>query len=136
MAEIHDFSRLYQQLGLVPGCSVHDLRMAYRRRVARLHPDRQHGDVSALQQLNILYGAALDFQRHMGRLPGAPAHKPARDTHHAETDAAFQDTADPTQAAEPSGEAPTRLRTLALLMLVLLLAALLWAAANQSLPGL
>ncbi len=110
--------------------------MAYRRRVAHLHPDREHGDGSALQQLNILYAAALDFQRHMGRLPGALAHKPANNDHRAAVAVTSQTTAGPKSAPEQPDEPPTRLRTLALLMLVLLVAAVLWAASNQSRPWL
>lgn len=140
MAEIHDFSLLYRQLGLEPGCSLRELRMAYRRRVARLHPDRdrdqQGDDGQALQQLNRLYGAALDFQRHMGRLPGTPNHKPGGGIRH-DNAAAAPAPASRQQPPSPREEgAPTRLRTLAALLLVLLLAAILWAAANQALPGL
>lgn len=138
MAEIHDFSRLYRQLGLEPGCSLRELRMAYRRRVARLHPDRdrdqEYGDGQILQQLNILYGAALDFQRHMGRLPGTPNHKPDSGERHP---VAAVSPPPATQNKPPPSHddaAPTRLRTLATLLLVLLLAAIFWAAANQSLP--
>ncbi len=135
LAETHDFSLLYRHLGLEPGCSLHDLRMAYRRRVARLHPDREQGDGQALKQLNILYGAALDFQRRMGRLPGTPTHSPATDTSHVVVRSRAH-PAKPHTSTEPEKEVPTRLRTLALLMFILLLAALLWAAANQSLPWL
>ncbi len=109
--------------------------MAYRRRVARLHPDREQGDGQALKQLNILYGAALDFQRRMGRLPGTPAHPHAADNSPALARSRAH-APHPPPSTEPAEEAPTRLRTLALLMFILLLAALLWAAANQSLPWL
>ena len=81
MAAPTDFLRLYQELGLAPGASVEDLRQAYRRRVAELHPDRMGKTFSAtvpgaadrLQQLTALYGAATQFHRQHGRLPGASA---------------------------------------------------------------
>lgn len=72
-----DFSLLYFQLGLEPGCSLEDLKRAYRVRVAELHPDR-HGEGSAtsedhdaLTELTALYSKAIRFHRIHGRLPGA-----------------------------------------------------------------
>ena len=72
-----DFSLLYSQLGLEPGCSLEDLKRAYRVRVAELHPDR-HGDNDAsseahlaeLTELTALYSEAVRFHRIHGRLPG------------------------------------------------------------------
>ena len=55
-----------------------ELKQAYRRHVAALHPDRQQGrpadarTASRLQRLNAQYGAAMEFHRRYGRLPGAP----------------------------------------------------------------
>lgn len=73
MTEPTDFMVLYFELGVGPGCSMEGLRLAYRRRVADLHPDRG-GDAGgdALKALNKRYAAAIDFHRHHGRLPGAP----------------------------------------------------------------
>lgn len=69
-----DFLALYQQLGLAPNCSADELKNAYRRRVAELHPDR-HGDNPAaaarLQELTAAYNAAMRFSRRYDRLPGA-----------------------------------------------------------------
>ncbi len=72
-----DFSLLYFQLGLEPGCSLEDLKRAYRVRVAELHPDR-HGNgtaanegLEALTELTALYSKAIRFHRIHGRLPGA-----------------------------------------------------------------
>ncbi|MDN5780844.1 MAG: hypothetical protein L0H23_02290 [Luteimonas sp.] len=73
-----DYNHLYLELGLQPGCGVDELRHAYRRHVAGLHPDRgepdqrrDHGSLS-LPDLNALYGEAIRFQQRHGRLPGAP----------------------------------------------------------------
>ncbi|MEO6688520.1 MAG: J domain-containing protein, partial [Dokdonella sp.] len=74
-----DFLLLYQQLGLRPDSSVEELKLAYRRRVAALHPDRQCATNTVnvelarerLQQLTALYGSVTAFHRRHGRLPGA-----------------------------------------------------------------
>jgi hypothetical protein len=79
-----DFLRLYQELGLAPGASVDELRRAYRRRVSELHPDRigqiytatVPGAAERLQQITALYGAATQFHRQHGRLPGSVAPHP------------------------------------------------------------
>ncbi|WP_172461762.1 J domain-containing protein [Dyella jiangningensis] len=74
-----DFLDLYRQLGVNPGCGLAELKQAYRRQVAVLHPDRQADrsvDARAsarLQRLTAQYGAAMDFHRRHGRLPGSPA---------------------------------------------------------------
>ncbi|MEO8364928.1 MAG: J domain-containing protein [Pseudoxanthomonas sp.] len=73
MADDTDFVALYDELGLDAECSMLEFKGAYRRRVAKLHPDHL-GDpstISRLQRLNRLYAAALEFQRIHGRLPGA-----------------------------------------------------------------
>ena len=72
MSESTDFVALYHELGIEPDCTMDDLRMAYRRRVADLHPDRSGGaGEDALKILNLRYASALEFHRHHGRLPGA-----------------------------------------------------------------
>lgn len=68
-----DFVALYRELGLRAGCTIEQLKHAYRRRVGELHPDRTGSAASTprLQRLNRLYAAAIEFQRSHDRLPGA-----------------------------------------------------------------
>jgi curved DNA-binding protein CbpA len=77
-----DFLQLYRDLGLTPDCGLIEFKQAYRRRLAVLHPDRQTAATAAapaeLQRLNAIYGAAMEFQRRHGRLPGAAQVRPAR----------------------------------------------------------
>ncbi len=81
-----DFSQLYAQLDLTPACSLDQLKHAYRRRIAELHPDRLNaalpaGDSMPVSELNAIYAAALRFHRQYGRLPGArPRLEPRRAT--------------------------------------------------------
>ncbi|MET0231732.1 MAG: J domain-containing protein [Rhodanobacteraceae bacterium] len=69
-----DFLTLFQELGLPPNCTLDELKLAFRRRVSQLHPDRAAGQVgdaeSRLQRLTAMYNAALDFHRRYGRMPG------------------------------------------------------------------
>src|SRR3546814_8512251 len=61
MIDQTDFIVLYRELGVGPDCSVDGLRLAYRRRVADLHPDRGgDSDEDELKSLNQRYAAALD----------------------------------------------------------------------------
>ncbi len=73
MAEDTDFAALYRELGIDATCSLAELRGAWRRRVAKLHPDQGGSaeDTGRLQQLNRLYDAALDFHGRYQRMPGA-----------------------------------------------------------------
>jgi hypothetical protein len=77
-----DFLELYRNLGLNPDCGLIEFKQAYRRRLAVLHPDRQTAATrtspAELQRLTAMYGAAMEFQRRHGRLPGAPQARPAR----------------------------------------------------------
>jgi hypothetical protein len=72
-----DFGQLYAQLDLQPGCSLEELKRAYRRRIAELHPDRNPPQASAddaevpLSDLNSIYASALRFHKEHGRLPGS-----------------------------------------------------------------
>jgi hypothetical protein len=78
-----DFLDLYKILGLDPGCELAEFKQAYRRRVVVLHPDRRANDqndiiaAERLQRLTALYGAAMQFQRQHGRLPGAARTSPS-----------------------------------------------------------
>ena len=82
MAGEIDFLVLYKILGLNADCELDEFKLAYRRRVAVLHPDRRVDGMNKgiaaerLQQLMTLYASAIAFQRQHGRLPGAVA--PAR----------------------------------------------------------
>jgi hypothetical protein len=73
MSDDTDFVALYDELGLDAECSMASFKHAYRRRIAKLHPDHFGAppDISRLQRLNRLYSAALEFHRLHGRLPGA-----------------------------------------------------------------
>jgi hypothetical protein len=72
-----DFLDLYGKLGLDSDCGVAEFKQAYRRHVAMLHPDRPTGiqtdpeTAGPLQELIAQYGAAMEFYRRHGRLPGA-----------------------------------------------------------------
>jgi hypothetical protein len=75
MAGSNDFLALYQELGLRADCTLEEFKLAHRKRVGALHPDRAGGEAAAeheLPRLNALYTRAMDFHRRHGRLPGAP----------------------------------------------------------------
>lgn len=74
MSDDHDFAALYRELGIDASCGPEEFRRAYRRRVARLHPDQggNADDVARLQWLNHMVDTALAFHQRYGRLPGAP----------------------------------------------------------------
>ena len=81
-ARKQDFARLYTELGLRPGCTLSELKHAYRRRISELHPDRRGalaprpGDAHLpLADLIALYAAASEFHQRYGRLPGSPARR-------------------------------------------------------------
>ena len=102
-----DFAALYRELGVDAHCSPAELRVAWRRRVSKLHPDLGGSaeDTGRLQELNRLYDAAVEFHGRFGRMPGAAS--PA-----AGTSAAIVGRADngPEQAvAGPAGGAWRRL---------------------------
>ncbi|QOW18807.1 J domain-containing protein [Lysobacter ciconiae] len=73
-----DFSQLYSSLGLRPGCTLAELRHAYRQRIGRIHPDRNAGidDNDELPELLRLYSTAVRFHRRHGRLPGSLTDRP------------------------------------------------------------
>ncbi len=72
-----DFSRLYSDLGVHPDCSLDDFKLAYRRRIGELHPDRlPNTDIKPdlpAEELNALYAQAMRFCERYGRLPGSTA---------------------------------------------------------------
>lgn len=78
MADQTDFIDLYRKLRLEADCTLAEFKQAYRRHVAQWHPDRRPGTradalaAARLQRLTAQYGAAMDFHKRHGRLPGAP----------------------------------------------------------------
>lgn len=77
MASETDFLDMYRTLGLRPGCALPEFKQAFRRHVARMHPDRKGSvpvdpaSAASLQRLIAQYEAAMAFQREHGRLPGS-----------------------------------------------------------------
>lgn len=148
-----DFLDLYRRLGLNPGCGLDELKQAYRRHVAALHPDRQHGrpvdarSASRLQRLNAQYGAAMEFHRRYGRLPGAAqtaspsAHAGGRDL-----SGTVREMPDPFAArrrapsSAPAGREPSHVThrphaRIAVLLVIVALGALGWAMHTASLTS-
>lgn len=118
-----DFLTLYQQLDISPDCAPDEFRRAYRRRVAQLHPDRptsQEQNTPDLQHLNALYSAAIQFHRQHGRLPGA-AHS-----------AAYRPRASSAQLSAATAVRPKRRYLLALMIILLLAATLLYLGIEES----
>jgi len=79
-----DLTELYSELGLSADCSLDELKLAYRRRIAKLHPDHAPhpgDDGTPLAELARLYDSAMRFHRRHGRLPGGlAAHRPGERT--------------------------------------------------------
>lgn len=69
------FERLYAELGVSPDDDLARVRLAYRRRLSALHPDKNTGTTVAgglsFQELKTLYAQALEVHRVHGHLPGA-----------------------------------------------------------------
>lgn len=122
MTDQTDFIGLYRELGLEPDCSVDAFRLAYRRRVADLHPDRAGASgEDGLKTLNLRYAAALEFHRHYGRLPGAtPLPSPLRRPFAPAP--AQAETLDDAQGDEAPARGPSRWVVYGMLVLALLLA--------------
>ena len=40
-----DFSQIYAELGLLPGCSLEEFQRAYRQRLSERHPDKARSAV-------------------------------------------------------------------------------------------
>ena len=71
-----DFAQLYVELKLPPDCTLEEFNRAYRRRIAKLHPDRRGPRLAskdadaALSELLATYTAVNRFHRRYGRMPG------------------------------------------------------------------
>jgi hypothetical protein len=132
LARETDFLDLYKILGLDPGCGLAEFKQAYRRRVAVLHPDRRSDDGASaiaaerLQHLTAMYGAAMEFERQHGRLPGA---RPVR---HSPEEA----SPPPAPAPAPSIARPPQRRRRWLLVVAAALAFVAWLLWDSGwLPG-
>jgi len=145
MSDDTDFVALYDELGLDAECSMASFKHAYRRRIAKLHPDHfgAPSDISRLQRLNRLYSAALEFHRLHGRLPGASRsvravgttamrNTSARTEHHAQVaaNASSIPVSASTAGANPVAGFPRRRRYL--LMLGLLALLFYWLGAQRT----
>ena len=131
-----DFSRLYAQLDLTPDCGLEELKRAYRRRIAELHPDRASpADVAGrpmmpLSDLNSIYSQALRFHRAHGRLPGARSMEP---TVFASSRAQSERPIATQMPDVPHGaDGPSRSRPTAVLVVLGLVLVLTWVAYNGS----
>ena len=132
MASETDFLELYRTLGLSPGCDLPEFKRAYRRHVSQLHPDRVGGDAGRLQTLIAQYGAAMDFQRRHGRLPGAAA--PGR-VAPSGAPAAPRHPPSPEMAEMADEPTPPRARsTMLIVFVVAVLGVLVWSIAPFSSP--
>lgn len=126
-----DFAVLYAELELDPGCSLDELRHAYRRRISELHPDRNGGEPAdgggqaVLGDLTALYANAVRFERQYGRLPGSTmAHVAPASTRNERT---FRALVVPPRKTDPAA-GRRRATTLAVLTVLLLL---LWMAVAE-----
>jgi hypothetical protein len=139
LANQTDFLDLYEKLGLNPDCGLTEFKRVYRRHVATLHPDRPTGaparaeaaDPGTLQDVIAQYGAAMEFHRRHGRLPGA-ATSPPRFT---EPDTPTPHVSSPllvSADASPHGSPHSRSKLLVLLA-VIAICVLLWNAAPMPL---
>jgi len=137
MARGADFLKLYQEFKLEPGASIDDLKLAYRRRVAVLHPDRFgardpiSGQLATeqLKMLTALYEAGIRFHRQHGRLPGAIA--PRRE---ADVPERAEPAASPLNDLPPSG-ARTRRPLLRFAILIGLCAVIAWLVSESIQQG-
>jgi hypothetical protein len=125
MAGNTDFLVFYQELGLRADCSLQDFKLAYRKRVSEIHPDRDPDAAATqgLQRLNGLYANAMEFHRRHGRLPGAmPAATPQR-----------VPVGTPAKAAFVPAESPKTRRWIfaALILLLVAMASWSWVGAGR-----
>jgi curved DNA-binding protein CbpA len=71
---------MYRELRIDPTLNLEEFKLAYRRRVALVHPDRidandpisQHLANETLMRFTTWYKAVLRFHQRHGRMPGAP----------------------------------------------------------------
>ena len=70
-ADLPNFLRLYEELGVLPDQGVARLTKRYRQRLRALRPDLQGPQGLDLGWLTRSYREAIAFERRHGRLPGA-----------------------------------------------------------------
>ncbi len=131
MTDQTDFMGLYHDLGIGADCTLDTFRLAYRRRVAELHPDRAgSGHEEELKALNLRYEAVLDFHRLHGRLPGAapePVSRPQRRVTVSASTEAIETTSSQNAATLP--------RSTVLLGLALVLTLIWWLSPEIDAPA-
>ena len=72
-ADLPNFLRLYEELGVLPDQGVGRLTKRYRQRLRSLRPDLDGPPELDLGWLTRSYREAIAFERRHGRLPGASA---------------------------------------------------------------
>lgn len=82
-ADLPNFLRLYEELGVRPDEGVARLTRGYRQRLRSLRPNLEGAQGLDLGWLTRSYREAIAFERRHGRLPGAsaPAAAGARRSH-------------------------------------------------------
>lgn len=133
MTDQTDFMGLYHDLGIGADCTLDTFRLAYRRRVAELHPDRAGGGrEEELKALNLRYEAVLDFHRLHGRLPGAAPEPTTRPPRRASATVAASTEVIGTS---PNQSAATLPRSTVLLGLALVLTLIWWLSPEIDAPA-
>lgn len=136
-----ELTRLYSLLELPQDCSLAELQLAYRRRIAQLQP-RRHGpdaltteDAALLRELISLYTAANRFHRRHGRLPGAEPRHARADRIGAAYTTVKPSSPTPSPAKPPKKRPEHGLFGLVVLLLLSLALFILWAVAAYMAGG-
>lgn len=126
-----NFAQLYAQLDLQPGCSLDELRHAYRQRMRQLHPDKQSdpeppaSGESLVSDLNSIYASAIRFHKEHGRLPGGRSPVVMHETIEKQpSEPVRRNTIIPAVTTEPAQDQSPTLRRGPMLLILLLLTTL------------